>query len=41
MIRLMAVFCPSSIFDQKDMKEVSDYVREVIIHSLKDEKIAS
>lgn len=32
---------PSSIFDQKDMKEVSDYVREVIIHSLKDEKIAS
>ncbi len=32
---------PSSIFDQKDMKEVSDYVREVIINSLKDEKIAS
>ncbi|WP_066047790.1 lysophospholipid acyltransferase family protein [Robertmurraya korlensis] len=32
---------PSSIFDQKDMREVSDYVREIIVNSLKDEKIAS
>lgn len=32
---------PSSIFDQKDMKEVSDYVREIIVNSQKDEKIAS
>ncbi|MCM3599885.1 1-acyl-sn-glycerol-3-phosphate acyltransferase [Robertmurraya korlensis] len=32
---------PSTIFDQKDMKEVSDYVREIIVNSQKDEKIAS
>ena len=32
---------PSSIFEQKDMKEVSEYVREIIIDSLKNEKIAS
>jgi 1-acyl-sn-glycerol-3-phosphate acyltransferase len=32
---------PSTIFEQKDMKEVSNYVREIIIDSLKNEKIAS